>query len=370
MLDFTSSLYLGLKHESRSIEPWDELTTGAPAALLEPPGAEAVGQALAGSLGCRRGVLRASTLHLFWDVFGALGGWPVRIYWDAGLYPIARWGVERAAAQGTVARQFAHHDVEELRWHLRNDAHATDRPVVVTDGFCPGCGRAAPLRGYLESARAQRGLLVLDDTQALGVLGRPSGGHPYGRGGGGSLPHTGLSGPDILVGGSLAKAFGVPVAVLAGHDDMIRDLQALSETRVHCSPPSAPVIHASRHALMINARHGDELRQRLAQRVSHFRRALGRAGFSVRGGLFPVQRVVGSAQDAVTVHRRLRDAGVRAVLQRPRCSGEAALTFVITARHSLQALDQTVQSLVEASATTGSFRGRRLAAADAYEVDR
>ena len=46
----------------------------------------------------------------------------------------------------------------------------------MTDGFCPGCGRAAPLREYLESARAQRGLLVLDDTQAIGVLGRPSAG--------------------------------------------------------------------------------------------------------------------------------------------------------------------------------------------------
>jgi 8-amino-7-oxononanoate synthase len=241
---------------------------------------------------------------------------------------------------------------------------------VVTDGFCPGCGRAAPLREYLESARAQGGLLVLDDTQAIGVLGRPSVGSSYGRGGGGSLPHTGLAGGDILVGASLAKGFGVPVAVLAGHPDMIRDLQAVSETRVHCSPPSAAVIHASRHALVINTRHGEELRHRLAQRVARFHRALERAGFSVQGGLFPVQRVVGSRQDAMTVHQRLRDAGVRAVLQRPRCSGEAALTFVITARHSLPALDQAVQSLVEAAATTGSFRGRRLAAAGAYEVDR
>jgi 8-amino-7-oxononanoate synthase len=364
MLDFTSSLYLGLKHGSASIEPWDQLTTGAPAALTEPPGAGPVAEALASLIGCGRGLLLASTLHLFWDVFGALGGWPVRIYWDAGLYPIARWGVERAAGRDAPIRRFAHHDAGDLRRLLEQDARRTGRPVVISDGFCPGCGREAPLREYLESARAQGGVLVLDDTQALGIFGRPSAGAPYGSGGGGSLRRQGLEGQDVLVGASLAKAFGVPVAVLAGSADLVRALEGLSETRVHCSPPSAAVIHASRSALAINARHGDALRRRLAQRVARFHLAVERIGLLVRGGLFPAQSVTATGLDVRAVHRRLRAAGIRAVIHRARCSGEAALTFVITARHTPQELDRAAQGLAEAAATASVFAGHRLATAN------
>jgi 8-amino-7-oxononanoate synthase len=351
MLEFTSSLYLGLKHGSASIEPWDELTTGAPAALTEPPGAAPVAQALASLMGCGRGLLLASTLHLFWDVFGGLGGSPARIYWDAGLYPIARWGVERAAGRGALVRRFAHHDAGHLRRLLAQDAPRRGRPAVVSDGFCPGCGREAPLREYLESVRGQGGVLVLDDTQALGIFGRPSAGTPYGSGGGGSLRRQGLEGPDILVGSSLAKAFGVPVAVLAGGRELIRVLEGLSETRVHCSPPSAAVIHASRSALATNARHGDALRYRLAERVARFHRSVERMGLPVRGGLFPTQSISSASLDVRTVHGRLRAAGIRAVLHRARCSSEAALTFVITAMHSPEELDRAAQGLAEAAAT-------------------
>ena len=36
MLDFTSSLYLGMRHASRDLRPWDSLTRGMPAALVPP----------------------------------------------------------------------------------------------------------------------------------------------------------------------------------------------------------------------------------------------------------------------------------------------------------------------------------------------
>ncbi len=73
---------------------------------------------------------------------------------------------------------------------------------------------AARAAGRLSgSVRRFGGLLVIDDTQALGILGRnPGQDAPYGRGGGGSLRRANIQGPDILVGASLAKGFGVPIA--------------------------------------------------------------------------------------------------------------------------------------------------------------
>ncbi len=237
MLNFTSSLYLGLRHASWSLRPWTQLTIGVPAAFVPPPGERAVAQKLAELQGCKSATLAPSTLHLFWDLFGMLFSNRLAIYMDNSLYPIARWGIERASARGVPIQQFPHHDADALRRQLMKDTPYRLLPFVVADGFCPGCGETAPIAAYLESARVFGGYLILDDTQALGILGcAPESGAPYGIGGGGSLRWNDVGGPDVLVVSSLAKGFGVPLAVLAGSSAIIRRFEAKSETRIHNSP--------------------------------------------------------------------------------------------------------------------------------------
>ena len=88
MLDFTSALYLGMRHPIGALLPWVQFTTGMPAALGDPPGAGVVAQGLAELVGCEDAVLGPSTLHLVWDLFGMLAGDDVTIYLDSGTYPI------------------------------------------------------------------------------------------------------------------------------------------------------------------------------------------------------------------------------------------------------------------------------------------
>ena len=107
MLDFTSALYLGIRHPSRSLRPWSQLTTGKPAALESPPSSQAVARALAELQGCERVTLLPSTLHLFFDLFEVLRREGIRLYVDAGAYPMARWGAERAASRGVLLRQIS-----------------------------------------------------------------------------------------------------------------------------------------------------------------------------------------------------------------------------------------------------------------------
>src|SRR5690606_633171 len=127
---------------------------------------------------------------------------------------IAKWGVERAAAHGVPVRGFPHQDVERLARLVHREK---SRPVIVSDGLCSGCGCTAPVAAYHEIVRGRGGWLVLDDTQALGLLGvAPDQVAPYGWGGGGSLCHHALAGPEIILVSSLAKSFGVPLAVLSG----------------------------------------------------------------------------------------------------------------------------------------------------------
>ena len=351
MLDFTSALYLGLQHPSRLLRPWAQFTTGRPAALASPSDARTVAHKLAILQGCERATLGPSTLHLFWDLFGMLAIGGVDIYMDAGVYPIARWGIERAAMRGAPVRGFPHHDADALQRLLKQAACSRVRPVVVADGFCPGCGEPAPIGEYLGSVREFGGYLVLDDTQALGILGHsPGPGTPYGKGGGGSPRWSGASGADVLVVSSMAKGFGVPMAVLAGNEAMVRRFEATSETRVHCSPPSNPAVHAAERALATNREHGDSLRLRLAQLVRYLRNRLAQAGLFAIGGLFPVQTLAPVPNlDASTLHERLLRLGVRAVLLRARSGQGARLTFIITARHGPSDIDHIVDCVTRAA---------------------
>jgi 8-amino-7-oxononanoate synthase len=334
MLDFTSALYLGLQHPHAELPPWDQLTTGRPAALQAPGDTRYVVTALATLMGCEQACLGPSTLHLFWDLFDLLAMQAITIHLDDGCYPIARWGVERVAARGVPVRPLRQHDVAMLQRQLEQSREPGRRPVVVVDGLCPATGRPAPLLAYATLMRQYGGLLVVDDTQALGILGqRPDLAQPYGYGGGGTPAWHGLQGPELIVVSSLAKALGAPVAVLAASAALINQFENHSATRMHCSPPSAAALAAARNALAINQSKGNALRHSLLQRVRQFRRGLRQNGLSAGGGLFPIQ-TPRLAVGAASCHTLLTLQGVSTVLHRPQERRPPRLSLLISAQHT------------------------------------
>ena len=348
MLDFTSALYLGMHHPSSSLPPWSRLTTGKPA-ILAPQRGAGLARALAALQGFECAALAPSTLHLFWDLFGVLAREPVRIHMDAGTYAIARWGVERAASRGVPVSAFAHHDVIALERAIAQDRvhdRSGRRPIVVADGFCPGCGQPLPIADYLRCLAPYHGRLVIDDTQAIGVLGADANlATPYGHGGGGSPRWQGIASRDVIVGSSLAKGFGVPLAVLAADKATVRRFEDFGETRVHSSPPSSAVLHAAEHALSLDRQHGERLRRHLATLVRRFRSRLNALGLSPDGGSFPVQRVRPIGISAETLHLRLLALGIRTVVVRC-CRGRGRqVVFLITARHRLSEIDRAADAI-------------------------
>jgi 8-amino-7-oxononanoate synthase len=246
---------------------------------------------------------------------------------------------------------FPHQDADALRNLLKQTARARVKPLIVTDGFSPGSGKPAPLRSYLESAHSFGGYLIMDDTQALGIFGHtPTACAPYGHGGGGMLRAVGISDPNVLIASSLAKGFGVPVAVLSGSRAIVEHFEDQSDTRVHCSPPSIVHLQAVDHALAVNEREGEALRSRLSQLVGYFRRRLAAIGFSLIGGLFPVQTLINTARlDLLRLHERLLQLGIKTVLHNNRPREEARLSFIITALHTPSQIDCAVQALAHAA---------------------
>ncbi len=361
MLDFTSVLYLGFRHGHHTLRPWVQLTTGRPAALEPAPEAERVAQNLAQLLRCKRAVLAPSTLHLYWDLFDLLARDHIAIYVDAGTYPIARWGTERAAAMGVRTATFPTHDSAALECLLHRDRQEGYRPVVVTDGVCPETGRPAPLPDYLRLVRERAGYLVVDDTQALGILGKDRAQDaPYGRGGAGTPAWYGVEGPELIMGSSLAKGFGAPLAVIASNAKLITKFENLSATRVHTSPPSLAVISAAQRALAVNEKRGDLLRIRLMKLVRHFREELRQIGISALGGLFPVQTLRAIPDiDPRHLHSQLLSCGVRAVLRSTRHMPNAALSFLITVLHTRSDIGRCMDALQHSCVLVRHQRGKR-----------
>ncbi|GIG56954.1 hypothetical protein Lfu02_13260 [Longispora fulva] len=372
-VDFTSALFLGMVHPSGELRPWRRLTTGAPAVLGVPAAAVRVARDLAGLTGGEAAVLARSTLHGLLDAVPCAAGRTGRVLLDSGVYPVARWA---AAGAGCPVDTFAHHDPASLAVAVAR--HPRHRPVVLADGLCVACG-PVPLAAYLRVLRPYDGLVILDDTQALGLLGtrqsgpprdvhRPGNGPvdgdaasgtdhgwdetglrraPYGLGGGGSLRWHGVDPARVLVVASLAKAFGAPVAAVVGPGELIAAVARSGPAQVHTSPPSSADLRAAEHALDRNDAVGDRLRVRLAGLVGRFRHRVRAAGLPLGAGPLPIQRVpLGAAGPGV--HRRLGEAGVRAVLARVGGHREVAVTFAVTARHRPADIDVAARALVDA----------------------
>ena len=114
--------------------------------------------------------------------------------------------------------------------------------------------------------------------ELIDQLGERYPGCAFGAGGGGSARYLGLGGPNVVICASLAKGFGVPIAVLGAADALIRRFECTAETRVHCSQPSTAALRAAERALDLNEIAGDAQRSRLMALIMRFRDRVAGAG--------------------------------------------------------------------------------------------
>jgi 8-amino-7-oxononanoate synthase len=338
-LDFTSSLFLGLRHGSASLPPWASLTTGVPAVLHEATAAHRIAATVAAAQGAQAGVVGRSALHALMDVMGMIPQRGDVVAIDASAYSLAEWAALRAAANGAVVRKFPHHRPEAIV------PRPGRRLFVLTDGWCPGCNRPAPLPQLRQLAHGTGGALIVDDSLAFGVLGNKRRGEVFGDGSG-TPGWCGLDHAGIVWVASLAKAFGAPLAVTTGDAATIRRLAEAGGNRVHSSPPSAADLAAASTALR-DPNDNRARRIRLQRQVLRLRSRLQDIGLPVSGLPFPVVSVRLLGSDAQRWWSRLQSAGIRALLQQSRCRRGVMLTVLVRADHSPADLDRLTVTLRE-----------------------
>lgn len=315
--------------------------------LCPTAGTERLEARLRHRLGAEAALTTVSTLHAMADLH-ALHGATGSVL-DEYAYPIG--GL--VAPPGSV--RFRHHDPESLAQRLASSR----KGLVVVDGWCTHCGRAAPLADLATVAARYGSVLVVDDTQAMGVIGRGATARsPIGPDGSGTLVAAGVAGhPAIIAVASTSKGLGVPITLVAGPRRVVEHLRSRGPTRTHCSQPSAAHIAALGRALDIDDRWGMELRRRLVARIDHFTDRFVATGFRVGGGGFPVLTVdVPRGVDPHRVERRLAGEGVFAIVvgghRRPQ------LTFVVRADHSPSDIERGVRALQRCVNPRGAMSAR------------
>jgi len=347
-LDLTRFSYLGLLHAHSELPGWARLSSGLPAATeREDDLGVSLAPRLASLLGTEAAAISRSTLHVFRDLFDALSREPIAIFMDDASYLIARWGVAWAQAAGVPVSTFPHHDGVALEALLAQGS-ADRRPVVVVDGVSARRWSMAPLPEYAACLSKREGLLIVDDTHAVGVFGRgrtPT--NAFGRGGGGSLAWHGMPCSNIILVSSLAKGLGVPVAVLSASAERVAWFLDNSLTRTHCSAPTTPELLALERALDVNAERGDELRGALQRNVLLWRGIFHEAGFASDDSIYPVQVLrLPRSIERERLDEAARSRGVRIWVEGG--PGGATVLVVLTAALSEAEVDFAARALLAA----------------------
>jgi len=357
LLSFISSNYLGMNQSGSvkrafvdSIKKWG-ISLGTPRVLgidritvcLEAQIARLVGQ--------DKALVFPSTSQLALDVISFLTGSNGVLFLDEWSYPTSFEGAYAAQRRGVKCYRFKHNSVRAVAKALQANASVPNK-VIVCDGVYVSGGQKAPLTAFIRLARKYDAAIYVDDAHGIGILGDVPifKTMPYGFGGTGTPGYYGLrSCQRVIHVGTLSKAFGIPIAFVAGHSNLIDKLKYHADSYTHSSSPSIPEIAGAMASLRMNDLHGDYRRNLLFQRVRQFVYGLKRIGVKLTANdFFPIQTILFRTKSvAVEVAGHLRRMGLWILLQLgpPDIPQGGAIRFVITALHKRKDIKSAVDAI-------------------------
>jgi 8-amino-7-oxononanoate synthase len=211
--------------------------------------------------------------------------------------------------------------------------------MIATDGVFSMDGDLAPLPGLAQRAIKHDAWLLVDDAHGLGVLG------DTGRG---TLEHFGMThAENLIVMGTLGKAFGVFGAFVAASEEVIETLiqQARSYVYTTATPPAlAEATRASLRLVQTEAWR----RQKLQSLIKWFRSGAAELGLQLMKSSTPIQPILaGTAQRAMEWSRLLEAQGLLVTAIRPPTvpEGSARLRVTLSAAHTESQLERLLDAL-------------------------
>ena len=237
--------------------------------------------------------------------------------------------------------RYGNNDVEDLGNQLESAGDAR-RKLIVTDGVFSMDGYLADLPGICDLADRHESLLMVDDSHAVGFMG---------KNGRGTHERHGVMDRVDLMTGTLGKALGgASGGYVSGRKEIVEFLRQRSRPYLF-SNTLAPAIAAGSLKALDLLESSTELRDRLEENTCFFREAMEKEGFEILPGEHPITPVMfGDAAKAARFADILLEKGVYVIaFSYPVVpDGKARIRTQVSAAHSKEDLAFAVEKFVEA----------------------
>ena len=283
-------------------------------------------------LGFEDTILYGSCFDANGGLFEALLGEQDAIISDALNHASIIDGVRLSRAQRF---RYANNDTAALEEELKK-AEGCRFKLIATDGVFSMDGIIANLQGVCDLAEKYGAMVMVDDSHAVGFVGK------HGRG---SPEHCGVEGRVDIVTGTLGKALGgASGGYTSGRREVVDWLRQRSRPYLF-SNTLMPAIAAASLKVFDIIDKGDALRAKLAGNAARFREGMTKAGFSLAGADHPIIPVMlGDAALAQEMAARMLKRGIYVIGFSfpvvPR--GQARIRTQMSAAHSHADIDRAV----------------------------
>jgi glycine C-acetyltransferase len=294
-------------------------------------------RALAKLLGTEDALVHASGHHANAGLFEAFFGDRDFVLCDEMMRPSLADGVRLSRARAYAYRNA---DLEHLEDRLKRSRAARFR-VIATDGVFPITGQTADLQAIYALAAKYHAVVVVDDSEGLGVIGeRGEGAHAEA-----SLP----DGIDLVT-GSFGHAFGGgPGGFIAGRSTLVSWLR--QKSRSHLSSTAlAPGAAAAALACIDLVRADSKPRVALRDNLRTLKDAMARDAGLVIGAQHPAISI--RVRSAVLAQKLTDDLYRRGFFVVGYChpvvpEGEARVSLRVTAQHTKEQVEAVVKAIGE-----------------------
>ncbi|MBX5194853.1 glycine C-acetyltransferase [Rhizobium sp. NZLR10] len=242
--------------------------------------------------------------------------------------------------------RYANNDMAALEEELKK-AEGSRFKLIATDGVFSMDGIIANLGGVCDLAEKYGAMVMVDDSHAVGFVG---------KNGRGSPEHCGVEGRIDIITGTLGKALGgASGGYTSAKAEVVEWLRQRSRPYLF-SNTLAPVIAAASLKVFDLIENGDALRKRLSDNADLFRTEMTKLGFTLAGKGHPIIPVMlGDAKLAQDMASLMLKRGIYVIgFSFPVVpKGQARIRTQMSAAHSRADVERAIAAFAEAGRELG-----------------
>lgn len=244
--------------------------------------------------------------------------------------------------------RYKNNNLADLEAKLQEaDANHARFKLIATDGVFSMDGFIADLKGICDLADKYGALVMVDDSHAVGFMGKT---------GRGTHEHCGVMDRVDIITGTLGKALGGASGGYTSARKPIIDLLRQRSRPYLFSNTIAPTIAAASITCLELLSRSTELRDKLEENTRFFREGLTKAGLTIKPGTHPIVPVMlGDAALSQKFANRMLEKGVYVIgfFYPVVPQGTARIRTQVSAAHSIEDLTFAIEKFAEVKAELG-----------------